>query len=160
MLPAGELAGPDARERAGIGVSELILPAPLWRRLASAMYDALLLAAVWMVVAMTDLFLRGVAGLPYNAHVFRAELLLVAALLFGVSWTRGGQTLGMRAWRLQLRRTDGRPVNWPAALSRYAFAWLAWLPLGLGVLWCALDARKRAWHDTLSGTEVVLLPKT
>ncbi|MGH8481924.1 MAG: RDD family protein, partial [Nevskiaceae bacterium] len=74
-----------------------VLPAPLWRRLASAGYDALLLAAIWMVVAMADLFLRGVAGLPYNVHVFRAELLLAAVLFFGLSWTRGGQTLGMRA---------------------------------------------------------------
>ena len=137
----------------------LVIPAPLWRRLASAVYDALVLVAICMVIVMADLFLRGVAGLPYNAPVLRAELLLAAALFCGVSWTRGGQTLGMRAWRLQLRRSDGGPVNWPTALARFAFAFLAWLPLGLGVLWCAVDARKRAWHDTLSGTEVVLLPK-
>ena len=140
-------------------MTELIVPAPLWRRLASAVYDALLLAAIFMVVVMADLFLRGAAGLPYNVHVLRAELVLASALFCGVSWTRGGQTLGMRAWRLKVRRTDGQALNWPAALARYAFAWLAWLPLGLGVLWCAIDARKRAWHDTLSGTEVVLLPK-
>jgi uncharacterized RDD family membrane protein YckC len=142
-------------------MSGLIVPAPLWRRLASAAYDALLLGAIIMVVVMADLFLlQGVAGLPYNAHVLRAELLLASVLFFGVSWTRGGQTLGMRAWRLQVRRVDGQPLNWPAALARYAFAWLAWLPFGLGVLWCAIDARQRAWHDTLSGTEVVLLPKS
>ena len=141
-------------------MSDLIVPAPLWRRLASAAYDALVLAGILMVVTMADLFLvRGVVGLPYQAHVLRAELLLAAALFCGVSWTRGGQTLGMRAWRLQLRRTDGGPLNWPTALARFAFAFLAWLPLGLGVLWCAIDARKRAWHDALSGTEVVLLPK-
>jgi uncharacterized RDD family membrane protein YckC len=131
----------------------------LWRRLAGALYDALLLAAVWMVVVMADTFLRGAARLPYNAYALRAELLLVGALFFGWFWTHGGQTLGMRAWRLQLRRSDGRPVNWATAAARYAFAWLAWLPLGAGVLWCAVDARRRAWHDTLSGTEVVLLPR-
>jgi len=122
-------------------------------------YDALLLAAVWMVATMADQVIRGAAGLPYNVHVFRAELLIAAALFFGWFWTHGGQTLGMRAWRLQLRRMDGRRLNWPTALARYAFAWLAWLPLGAGVLWCAIDARKLAWHDALSGTEVVLLPK-
>lgn len=137
----------------------IVIPAPLWRRLASAGYDALVLAAIWMVVAMADLFLRGVAGVPGSVPGLRAELLLAAVLFFGVSWTRGGQTLGMRAWRLQLRRADGRPLTWPVALARFAFAWLAWLPLGLGVLWCAIDARKRAWHDALTGTEVVLLPK-
>ena len=140
-------------------MTAIVLPAPLWRRLASAAYDALVLIAIFMVVVMAELFLRGAAGLPGNVYVLRALLLLAAALYFGASWTRGGQTLGMRAWRLQLRRTDGAPLTWPTALARFAFAFLAWLPLGLGVLWCALDARKRAWHDTLSGTEVVLLPK-
>lgn len=140
-------------------MSAIVIPAPLWRRLASAGYDALVLAAIWIVVVMADLFLRGAAGIAPSVPALRAALLLAAAVFFGASWTRGGQTLGMRAWRLQLRRTDGRPVNWPTALARYAFAWLAWVPLGFGVLWCVVDARKRAWHDTLSGTEVVLLPK-
>ena len=140
-------------------MSGIILPAPLWRRLASALYDALLLVAIWMVVAMASMFLRGAAGIPYNVHAERAELLLAAVLFFGLSWVHGGQTLGMRAWRLQVRRADGQPLKWPTALSRFAFAFVAWLPLGLGVLWCAIDARKRAWHDMLSGTEVVLLPK-
>jgi len=141
-------------------MSTLVIPAPLWRRLASAVYDALVLIAICMVVVMAHLFLlEGVAGLPYDARVLRALLLLAVALYCGVSWTRGGQTLGMRAWRLQLRRSDGAPLSWPTALARFAFAFLAWLPLGLGVLWCAIDARQRAWHDMLSGTEVVLLPK-
>jgi uncharacterized RDD family membrane protein YckC len=137
----------------------LTVPAPLWRRLAAAAYDALLLAAVWMVLGVLDLVVRAMLGWPYDAHVFRAVLLLASLLFFGWFWTHGGQTLGMRAWRLQVRRTDGMPLPWPAAIARYAFAWLAWLPLGAGVLWSAVDARRRAWHDALSGTEVVLLPK-
>jgi uncharacterized RDD family membrane protein YckC len=138
----------------------ITVPAPLWRRLASALYDGLVLVAIWMVVVMAELFLlQGVAGLPASKPLLRALLLTAAALFFGYSWTHGGQTLGMRAWRLQLRRADGQPIRWPTALARFAFAWLAWLPLGLGVLWCAIDPRKRAWHDALSGTEVVLLPK-
>lgn len=142
-------------------MSAVVLPAPLWRRLASALYDGLVLIAIWMVIVMAELFLReGVAGLSYSAPLLRALLVAAAALFFGYSWTHGGQTLGMRAWRLQVRRADGRALGWPTALARFAFAWLAWLPLGAGVLWCAIDPRRRAWHDTLSGTEVVLVPKS
>jgi uncharacterized RDD family membrane protein YckC len=140
-------------------MSELVIPAPLWRRLASALYDALVLVAIVMVVVMAEMFLRGAAHSDSNVYVLRALELLAITLYCGLSWTRGGQTLGMRAWRLQVRRVDGGALNWPTALARVAFALLAWLPLGLGVLWCAIDPRKRAWHDTLSGTEVVLLPK-
>ena len=134
------------------------VPAPVWRRLAAAVYDAVLLAALWLVAAMAESLVRALAQLPYNVHALRAWLLLVALLFFGWFWTHGGQTLGMRVWRLRVRRTDGRPLDWPAAIARYAFAWLAWLPLGAGVLWCAIDARRRSWHDIWSGTEVVLLP--
>ena len=31
--------------------------------------------------------------------------------------------------------------------------------LGLGYLWCLVDRRNRYWHDYLSGTELILLPK-
>jgi uncharacterized RDD family membrane protein YckC len=135
------------------------MPAPLWRRLAAATYDALLLAAIWMSAALADAILRTLADLPANAHVLRAVLFMLGLLYCARSWTRGGQTLGMRAWRLQLRRVDGDPIGWPVAAARYAFAWIAWLPLGGGVLWSALDPRRRAWHDIWSGTELVLLPR-
>jgi len=136
-----------------------IFPALLWRRLAAALYDAVLLAAIWMSVALLETLVRTLADLPYNVHAYRAGLLLSGLLFFGWFWTHGGQTLGMRAWRLQLRRADGRAIDWPVAAARYGFAWLAWLPLGAGVLWCVVDARRRSWHDIWSGTEVVLLPK-
>ena len=31
--------------------------------------------------------------------------------------------------------------------------------VGLGYLWCLFDRDKRYWHDILSGTRLVLLPK-
>lgn len=141
-------------------MSAPVLPAPLWRRLAAAVYDAFLLAAIWMVAAFVDVAIRDAIGLPYHPGLFRAYLFLAGLAFFGWFWTHGGQTLGMRAWRLQVRRTDGAPPRWLDAAVRYALAWVAWAPLGLGVLWCAVDARRRAWHDALSGTEVILLPVT
>lgn len=140
-------------------MTDLMIPAPLWRRLAAALYDALLLAAIWLVAALLDAVLRGLADLPYDARLLRGTLFLTGFLFFGWFWTHGGQTLGMRAWRLQLRREDGDPLRWPQAGLRYALAWLAWLPLGAGLLWCLLDRRHQAAHDRLAGTEVMLLPK-
>lgn len=137
----------------------LVLPAPLWRRLAAALYDGILLAAIWMSAALADAIVRTLADLPYHAVVLRGALFLLGLLYFGGSWTHGGQTLGMRAWRLHLRHPDGRAVGWLAAVVRYGCAWIAWLPLGAGVLWSAIDTRGRAWHDIWSGTELVLLPR-
>jgi uncharacterized RDD family membrane protein YckC len=140
-------------------MTDLIVPAPLWRRFAAALYDSFLLAAVWIIAAFVDAVIRNLLVLPYDAHVVRGYLFLTGLLFFGWFWTHGGQTLGMRAWRLQLRREDGAPLSWPQASWRYALAWLAWLPLGAGVLWCLLDRRRQAAHDRVAGTEVILLPR-
>jgi uncharacterized RDD family membrane protein YckC len=44
-------------------------------------------------------------------------------------------------------------------VRRLAAAALSWLALGLGWLWILVDPQRRAWHDRLSGTRVVLVGK-
>ena len=83
----------------------------------------------------------------------------IGGLYFGLCWSNGGQTLGMKAWRLVLRRDDGAPLRLPIALLRYAGAWVSLMALGLGFLWSMIDARRRAWHDLLAGTEMIQLPR-
>jgi uncharacterized RDD family membrane protein YckC len=140
-------------------MAELAVPAPLWRRLAAALYDAFLLGGVWLFALWLDFMVRAALGLGSNVPLLRAYLFVTGLLFFGWFWTHGGQTLGMRAWRLRVRRDDGAPLGWGTAALRYALAWLAWLPLAAGVLWCLVDPRRRAWHDLGSKTEVVLLQK-
>src|ERR1051326_123468 len=117
------------------------VPAPLWRRLVAALYDGLLLVAVWLVAATVDEGVRELFGISYGPRWFRAYLFLVGLAFCGWFWTHGGQTLRTRAGRLQVRRVDGATLNWPTAAARYAWAWVAWLPLGLGVLWCGVDSQ-------------------
>jgi uncharacterized RDD family membrane protein YckC len=65
----------------------------------------------------------------------------------------------MLAWRLKLVQSDGAPVTWPLAATRFAAAFLSWTCLGLGFLWVLVDRDKLAWHDRMSGTRLRLLPK-
>lgn len=133
-----------------------VLQAPLWRRLAAALYDIFLLLGLWLVAVLIATLLANLAGLKLSPGFTRAMLFLLSFTFFGWFWVHGGQTLGMRAWRLQVRRADGSALNWPTAMRRFVFLIL----LGISVLWCRLDSLRRAWHDRLSDTEVVLLPKT
>ena len=135
------------------------VPAALPRRLIASFYDALLLLALWMITALADAIVRRIAGLPPNVNMLRLCLFLVGLFFFGWFWTHGGQTLGMRAWRLQVRRSDGGPLRWPIALLRYGCAYLSWALAAIGILWSLVDGRRRCIHDIVSGTEVVLLPK-
>jgi uncharacterized RDD family membrane protein YckC len=133
-------------------------PAAVWRRFAAFCYDLLLLAALFFVFTLAVLALRRGVAVPPGSIWFEIALLLLAAAFFCGFWVHGGQTVGMRAWRIRVVRDDGSPLEWPRAAARFAAGLLAALPAGLGLWWAALDARKRAWHDRLTRTRVVRVP--
>lgn len=86
-------------------------------------------------------------------------LLGVCFVFYGWFWVHGGQTLGLRTWRLRVVRHDSTPITWRHAALRFAGAILSWAALGLGFLWIYVDPQRRAWHGHLSGTRVVLEPR-
>ena len=128
------------------------------RRLLAAIYDWLLVIAVMMVLSTPLVALLDDAIRPGN-NLYRAALLLVAFAFFTGFWSRGGQTLGMRAWRLQLQRRDGSAVTFRHAALRFLYAAVALLPAGLGFLWIVWDKDRLSWHDRWSDTTIALLPK-
>ena len=169
-------------------MTTITIPAPLWRRLAAAGYDGLLLLGIWMSALLIDAFVRRVLDFDRNTSALRVLLFLLGLGFFGRSWTHGGQTLGMRAWRLQLRREDGSLLRWPVAATRYAAMLSCWgvclavpllalLPTRIdlphrytilaactafslaGLGSMLLDGRRRAPHDRISGSEVVQIPR-
>ena len=124
------------------------------------LYDGCLLAGVMIVAAIPLPFFQSAAdGFTWVRTLIQIYLVLVCFLFFGWFWTHGGQTLGMRAWRLQLRRIDGQNLAWSTAVVRFAGALLSWLALGLGFFWVVLDPQNRTWHDRLSKSIVVVLPR-
>jgi uncharacterized RDD family membrane protein YckC len=138
------------------------VPAALHWRLLALAYDLLPVAAIWFAVAAAVLVLRGNVPVTPGSAAAWAELgamLLAGFGYFGLSWRRGGQTLGMRAWRLRLVDATGGTPRWPALALRYAVAGLSFAAFGLGVLWSLVDRERRAWHDLASGTRVLRLPR-
>ena len=132
----------------------------LAKRLAAILYDSLLLAGVLMLMTLPFVLIVGSGQQkPFTHAVFQIYLLSVSFGFFAWSWTHGGQTLGMRAWRLRLIRRDGASLSWRIAAARFACAGLSWLCLGLGFIWILLDKDRQAWHDRLTGTEIIVMPK-
>lgn len=138
-------------------------PAALHFRLLALLYDAMPLAALWFATAALGLLLRG--GQPVIPNTSAAWLEFGAMLLtsfgyLGISWRRGGQTLGMRAWRLRLVDRDGFGAgSWGQLAIRFVVAIFSLLAFGLGFAWSLLDRERRTWHDLASGTVLVRLPK-
>lgn len=127
----------------------------LGRRLASALYDLLLLAALVVVATFPFLAVFGDATHGWRRHVLQAWVLGVAAAYFAWFWTRGGQTLPMKTWRIRVVRRDGASVGVARALHRYALAVLGLLALGAGFLWALVDRDSQFLHDRLAGTALV-----
>jgi uncharacterized RDD family membrane protein YckC len=128
------------------------------RHLAAMVYDLLIVLAVLIMLAGLALFVR--AGNPVDPQSLPFRLLLITGwwAYYTWSWTHGGQTVGMRAWRFVLRREDGRPVGPGRASLRFVTAWVSALAAGLGFLWRLVDAGQLTWHDRLSGTRLELEP--
>jgi len=133
-------------------------PAGLLVRLAAIFYDSLLLLSV-LVVATAIALLVTSGTLHTHNPFFRTLLFLICFSFYAWFWLHGGQTLGMRAWRLRIQNIDGRPITIWQALLRFLVAIPSLAFAGLGFLWMLVDRDKMTWHDRFSESVIVRLPK-
>lgn len=129
-------------------------------RLAAAIYDLLPLVGLWFATAAAVMFaFHGNVDVAHPSPIYRASLrvslLAVTAAYFVASWARGGQTIGMRAWRLRVVAAEGGALPWPRALVRFAVAIGSLAALGLGFAWCLIDTERRAWHDIAGRSRII-----
>ena len=79
----------------------------LLRRIAATLYDTLLVAAVWFMVTIPFIAVRGGEPVEAGNITYQATMFLVTYAFFVGFWVRKGRTLGMQSWGLQLQDADG-----------------------------------------------------
>ena len=127
-----------------------------WRALA-LFYDLWPAAALWMAASALFLFAHGNQPLAaWSALQLLLWLLcwLVTGVYVTLSWRGGGQTLGMRPWRLRVVAADGGTPTWRAVMLRYLVGTASLLLGGLGFWWAWIDRDRLTWHDRASGTRI------
>ena len=153
-------------------------PCPLWRRLFALVYDLLIVVAIVMVVGLLSQLATGGQLIHTDGHAvipvwYRPLQGLVVSAYFISSWLVGGQTVGMRPWRIRLTRRDGASPTPQQAVWRLLVAAAPMLALTLApaiglraTLWAVLlvwaawfavalfDPRRRALHDIVAATEL------
>lgn len=132
--------------------------AGFFRRLFAISYDSfLLLAVLFIVSAIANALNHGEAIEPGNRFypVYVLTLFLLAYLYFAWFWIHGGQSLGMKTWRIRLISEKNEAITWKTAAIRFFTALLSWGVFGLGFLWALFDGKKRCWHDISSGTVLI-----
>jgi len=134
------------------GSHELSSPG-LIRRLATLLYDGILLVCLEIVLALPLPAVPEAIRSSFGGRmaIFMA-MMLVAYIFVGYCWTHGGQTLGERAWRVRVTADGGGPMTWRLSLQRLLVGMVSLLAAGLGYLWVLVDRDRRAWHDHFSGS--------
>lgn len=146
--------------------------AGLPRRLAAMVYDSLLVFGVLFTATIPAVFFGSneqpaivneqvVTDLPSVASGLPFQLYLSAVYIafFCWFWKRHGQTLGMQAWRLKLVSMSDNPLTLGQCIIRLFAALISFLCLGAGYWWILVDKGHLSWHDRLSKTRIVVLPK-
>jgi uncharacterized RDD family membrane protein YckC len=138
------------------------LPASFLRRIGAIFYDSMLVVSFLFVAGMLSMKgmmlamdLENIPAGSTTAKVFFVYLVLLAYLFFAWFWIHGGQTLGMRAWKVKLIRQDGMTISWGQAFLRFCYSIVSWVPLGAGYLWSLIDKDKQAWHDKASHSYLI-----
>jgi uncharacterized RDD family membrane protein YckC len=120
-------------------------------------YDFFPVLALWFATAGAFTAMHGdaVRG-GWLGLLELAALWAVAGLYATVSWRRGGQTIGMRPWRMRVVAAgQGGNAPWRCLWLRYAVGSVSLLLAGTGFWWAWIDRNRLAWHDRASGTRML-----
>lgn len=123
-------------------------------RLMSFFYDALLCLAIAFVAGFCFIYLLGDATHGVKRTIFASYIYLCLGAYFVYCWTHGGQTLGMKTWRLHLQTKAAKPLTLVQAIKRYLLATLSLSLFGVGFLWRLVDIEKQYLHDRLLGLQL------
>lgn len=168
-------------------IDQLQTQAPVIKRLLAIIYDSFLFIAVLFLAMALLLLISGGHQFQAGNPLITVYLLVISYVFFGWFWTHGGQTLGMRAWKLRVLQENGSPVSWQQAALRFITAlpawilfliglslaaeipldshpWLqaldqlpGWLILIIAIAWLLFDQRPNGWRDKISGTRIIKL---
>jgi len=112
----------------------------IFRRFGAIIYDSFLVFALLMLATALLLPFNEGQPVPPGTLMYQVYLIVVAYLYFDYSWRHGGQTLGMKAWKI---RCAGAHTHRQTFL-RFLGGALSFVTLGLG-FWLG-------WPEKWSGT--------
>ena len=169
-----------AFEAAGASAAAVTVAPSLKRRMASFVYEGLLLFGIGLIPGAIGALFIALAGHQHPLQsdtALRALTLLIYALYFSWFWSARGQTLPMQTWHIRVVTAQGQPLTPMRALMRFVascawFApaaaiatlnhWTRWQGLAavaVGVVAYALLAllhpQRQFWHDALCGTRLI-----
>ncbi len=121
----------------------------LLRRLAAFLYDSLLLLALAFFITGIAIYFNN--GQALESVAYKLSLIPIAGIFFCWFWKNGGQTLGMRAWRIKVVNNDDTKLTWANCFVRFGAGVLLF---ALTFIYALIDKDCRTLHDRLSSTRI------
>lgn len=142
-------------------------------------YEAVLLFGVTFAVGFAMLAALGWAYPlpPARRVVLQAVLFMTIGAYFVFCWTRSGQTLALKTWKLRIDGPNGARLGTRRAIARYLLSWHLLVPgaifvalfpahgvldlvaialgFALALLPAMFDPSRRLLHDRWTGSRVV-----
>lgn len=120
-------------------------------------YETLLVFGVLAVAFILPHILIGVFVHRSAAPVLLWTHLFVVLLVYFVGcWSRLGQTLAMKTWKIRLETVNGSRPHPVQLLRRYLLCWPSLAICGFGLAWALFDPDRQFLHDRLAGTRLVV----
>ncbi len=132
--------------------------AGFWVRFLAFILDGIVLGVI--SAALSPLWGGGqfsITGTTMTVNYGGSALSTLVGLVYFIGfWAWRGQTVGMMPFNMQVVSVaDGNKIDVVRGLLRYVGIIIAVIPLFLGLIWAAFDARKQGWHDKIAGTLVI-----
>ncbi len=117
----------------------------LWKHVAALIYDIFPILGIFLITSLFLVLIRH--GEEVQPRTLWLQLLLFSEvfLYFTYSWKKGGQTLGMRAWKIGIE--DYPNLTWPQVSTRFFVGLASTVLLGAGLWIRSLNTREMTWMD-------------
>ena len=136
-----------------------MLTTPIWKHFAAFIYDILPLLGIFLLTSFVVVLIRN--GVEVEPHTWWFDLLIFAELAFYYiySWKKGGQTLGMRAWRIKIvpNQPGQLTISWYRASIRFFVGIVSTILLGTGLFWKQVSKRQLSWMDLVSDSSTQIV---
>lgn len=89
------------------------------RYVGALIYDGMILLALFFLFTLICLFFRHGAAIPPSSITYQLTLVLILCGYYFISYQKGGQTVGMRAWHLKIISLTTKNLSKKQILARF-----------------------------------------
>ena len=136
----------------------------LFRIFAAICYDLIVVCGILMIAGFIIVPVYHMVthqdSIPAGNWFFRILLYLIVFSYYAFSWTCGGQTIGMKSWKLKLIGDDHTSPTLVKCFIRYVGGQLSCALALIGYIMIWFGPKHLMLHDLLSRTRMISLKKS